>query len=554
MIEQWRDQFLQEMGGRKLRPGETGNEYNAQGAKSASGFWCPKPVKFLHECEAWWRPCGTCGRCVAGLKRDRTARAQAEAMVSTEVYVLLLTYRPDNPGSQKFISKHRSDAIKALRQRIWRDTLKRLGFRERQQLTDVEKALVQIETPKIMYFGVGETGSRGRKQKHWHVVIFVKGHLNLRVSGIGADGKLERIVDDQFWPHGWHSVDKKDTSSPAKLAATVRYVTKYSDKARGITRHMRRAGFKPDVVFFNSNSRPLGSEVVCDRAREMARAGLAWDGSYYVPGVSYSKKVPKGGRVYGYHANVNEALRLELSDSAAAKPQKNKPQGVLRQQAADAYVLEWRLVRPGRPIPRSEFILKHSSLVVHDEFVKAKPNAGWERVSERIAERGMVAANAVLPPYHDPKRVGLLIVKKEGRAVGTVEVSDTGAATFVDDFHGDRVFLPRGDLQHELYMLGQRDREVVERWLVGQRGADWLDHIEWHAAARALVMRRDEALLRSFKRGDNINPSFMEPDQADTALTRAIRLRGHAHIDAAVKALRDGSSPALKKPIAKRVA
>ena len=52
-----------------------------------------------------WKPCNRCRPCLARMKRDRAARAAAQAAVSAEVVALTLTYRPGNPAHFSFWSR-----------------------------------------------------------------------------------------------------------------------------------------------------------------------------------------------------------------------------------------------------------------------------------------------------------------------------------------------------------------------------------------------------------------------------------------------------------------
>lgn len=540
----------------------------------SSVYACKAKYPYAFEGNPRFRRCGHCSGCLALAKRDRASRAAAEAAVAAEVIGLTLTYRPGEPGLDRFLVEDVQRMMKRLRQQARRDAIKRLGLRERGRKTDEEKRAIAAEIPALFYLRVGERGTK-RGRRHWHMAIFADKPTGWKSSPSKPPkpgrvrGELQAEDRPELWPHGLVTVDvmpggsgqseperfapadlirmaregyrppSRDAAGPVKLA---RYLHKYLEKGRGVSLRDRKVSQKQaDVVFGASNRRPMGAGWICEEARRCARAGLPFDGQYYVPGVRFSRasvssRRDRHGNKLAVGGALHEALRADWRSSQTGRETKSGIFGRCRDHAIAAYREEWARVRGDAPMPRSEFCHWYDKERVAGDYTVPR---GYEF---RWAQRSAVPV--ILPPYRDPGRAGHLMLDVRGRGnVGLVRVWDTGVAKFIPN-DGAAVFLPAGDLSQQLPMLDQLGRQRVEAWLSDKRGPGWLSPVEWKAAAQLLAQERDAAIARFARPGELVIRDDLPVIEEDTALRRQLRLNRTGHHAAVVAGLRRRPAPA----------
>jgi hypothetical protein len=494
-------------------------EFHGSKSPKGPGYRCHGKIDVQVKAEVWQLPCGWCPACLAVAKRDRTGRSAAEAITAAEMVIYTLTYAPGigDAGAKRFIAKHRSDFVKRLRARFHYETCLRLGLRKR-ALTAADRARVYAEMPHFVYNGCGERGEKNGRC-HWHVILYFDRASGIEPCKRSAKGHLLFERRDE-WEWGNVTIDKIDEVDNYKRVRAASYPSKYLDKSRGVSRRLRGLGSQPDAVFFQSNSRPVGSLYICEEARRTARAGLPYRGLYSVPGLLTSKAQRRD--LSRLDPGIRD--RVDLSNPLLYRHLLlvNQCMGVTATLAIKAFKETWSECWPGRPYPLSDFMRTRDPDFVASDYAGSKAGLGVAETAKPVKP---------LQAKYDRDRVGYLNVAGErGASVGMIEVHPSGVAVFTDTL-GAEVFLPSGDLQKQLPMIGQAARERVEWWLVQRRGADWLSPPQRAAAAFALLQAKRAAILRFAKPSPNVNAD--RPDlpvsEAETAMRRRLRLGGEAY-------------------------
>lgn len=508
-------------------------------ASGQTGYTCRRRFEFVHEGNVFSRSCDKCHACRAKRKRDRSGRAAAQAALAAEVVVLTLTYKPGEPGALEFRTDDRSRLLKRIRSRQWRAARKRLGLPKKAPsgMAAEHRALIDAETAKIVFLGCGERGKRSTKRCHWHIVMFFDKPSGIAPSERDAKGNMIRENRD-WWPHGFSTVDVLAEHTTEKRVRAARYCVKYLEKSR-----------EKEAVFFASNSKAYGAGWIEDEARRTARAGLPYNGLYFVPGVNFSRPNRPDPRL----ARIAKERGLRVL-SSSSPPTPLQVQGSCCKYAAIAYLEEWRATRTAKP---------HATrfLQMHDPDYCAEDYCHSKRLPFEWAKH-QDGPPSPLCDATDPKRAGLLVVYVGREVAGTVQVYETGAATFqpqserfdirltAPHWRGidadDRKWLPAGYLSQHLPFLGQIGRQDVERWLAKQRGPDWLSPPDRDKEARRRVAAQHAALLRLAQRSPRLAPDYLEngngfyAEEPIAAVYRALRMQGTAYEEKAVR-LQKGS-------------
>lgn len=553
---------------RWLRPTET------------RAFVCAQPFVYEFEGELRKRACGYCKGCMARAKRDRAARAAAEAATSAEVLGFTLTYRTGEPGARDFVVQDAQRFMYRLRARLFSEACRRVGVRERElrgargdsaDLRAWRSALrekVRAETPALFMLRVGETGSRGTRRKHWHLAVFSDKPTGLapsprRASASRRRGALMRENRPDLWPHGFITLDvlPGGKAAPPKVTPAqqiainrgalpppavdpqgavrlARYLCKYVEKSRGVSARDRKHGVRPDVVFASSNRRPLGSVYIEDEARRWAQAGLPFAGLYRVPGLRMSRADTspardRYGRAAGPASVGNAAADATIADSLRHSREAvhavNGCVGAMRRRAIAAYKAEWQRLRPGLPVPDNDFMRWNDADRCESEYRQSVASA--TRVAAKRREPVKVDA---LPPLLDPARCCRVeLAVATGEVVADVHVVESGSARFAwrgADDTGEPVYIGRSAAA--LGQFSAADAVEIDRVLACVRGPGWLTPNEWHSRATAMLEARDAAVSR-FAKPSRLLLSPDDPDgpviEGDTGLRRQLRLRGASH-------------------------
>lgn len=408
--------------------------------RAASGYVCKVPFVFEFQGEAFTRPCGHCGRCIASKMRDLTARAAAEATQSDEMVVFTLTYRPGEAGAHEWVVPDRQRFLKRVRKTMWDDARKRVGAptRLRGEAGRVWKAKIDTEAKRVRYFGCGEIGQRRTKRHHWHVVLFFSCGNPAERSGFVSsrrDLKGKMIGEDHaIWPHGISTIHVLPNGMGDRIAA-CRYVAKYVGKAL-LSAEDRKAGEKKQAMLFRSLKPALGAEYLAQWGARHAQQGLPLPEMFRVPNVVYTRGKRRGHQV------------------------ENRPTGVSRQTIIAAYRDEWQRLRPGRDVPDSAFRAKWDSDYIAPPARKKKPIV-WR-------ERGTRPPVPAKPPTHC---AGLLRVSG-----GYVRTLRNGVAVWLPP-EGKPVLLGEG-LLDDVGAFPAYIRREVRDWVQARR-RDPAGIVEW---------------------------------------------------------------------------
>lgn len=462
-----------------------------------TGFRCRQQFEYEYQGDVRKRDCGQCAHCHARMKRDIVARAAAEAITSAEVVVFTLTYAPGHAGADDFVIKDISDFLKRERSRQFREARRRLGIGKHaaKRQGAAVRELVNAEVARIVYFGVGERGSRGTKRCHFHLALFYSKPSGFVSSPRDAKGRLVR-QNLPCWPKGFVTVDVLAQHSLAQRVGAVRYVAKYFDKTRGMTRAARLSGEPRQVVRLGSNGRAFGSLYIEAEARRTAQAGLPYHGTFYVEGVARSRT----------HKLFKNAVR-----------------GVIRQHAAAAYRDEWAKLRPGRKMPRTDFMFLFDAEFAEDDYLGPdRRPTGWLPSDDPPPP---------LPELEDEGREGWLVLDlPTGQNVGVVRMFASGSARFSPaGAGGASVWLNAGDLSDVLPALSAEQRSVVERWLAARRPDGWLPPRQRKLEEVRRAAAREAALDRLKPRHPKIAADHVAGLEPRTGLHRAaLRRAGSA--------------------------
>lgn len=480
--------------------------------RQASGYSCPLPVWYEFEGEVWKRDCGNCARCVAKKKRDTAGRAAAEAHSAAEVVVWTMTYAPGWPGAVDFVTKDRQDWLKRLRDMLLREARRQVGAPKRMPKANAAhvraywKARIAEVLPKVRYLGCGERGKRNTKRCHWHAVLMLSRPSGFKSTPRQKDGKPGREHHD-LWPFGWVNIDVLPVEMSAKMKA-VRYCVKYVNKSRTPKVDGVRRPEKAEAKFFRSNATPLGFEYLTEEARRYARAGLPVSGKYRVPGVWFSAKRERGGPL-----RVDKLVEHQVS-------------GRMRDHFIAAYREEWERVRPDRPVPMTDWMLRYDNDAVLDcGQARKAARDGWKPRGEAIApipERsfGHEAWLEIRGWGAGPRR---------GEVVGVIDIHPDGEADFLD---ADGVAHPilRNGLRELVRDLSEAQQVYLIALIERYRGPGWLSGQERRAAEHDRAMRQAEAVSRWAKRGPNPLPSHLPPMEPVTAMLRQLGMNGLGHV------------------------
>jgi hypothetical protein len=533
------------------------------------------------------------------MKKDRAGRATAEAAMAAEVLFVTLTYRNGEAGLASFVVSDCQKMMKNLRAQQARGTLKRLGIPERGFRKDpVKLALFKAANPSLFFLRVGEMGKR-KGRRHWHLLIWSDKITGLKDTVQEVNPNWFGRKDDpramksgrehvDWWPHGWVQVQvlpggrspllertytpmelieigrgrmaPEKSTDPEGIIKLCRYLHKYCEKSRGLNRRKGQRREDMPVVFGSSNRRPLGVELILDQAREWARAGLPYPGTYRVPGVRHSRgqwrpkqrldgaRVVAGGAINTGNAEADRILRAEWQGLAPAPQAVLGVMGACRRHACAAYRDEfWRVHRHAPDM--SEFCRLYDTERCEGDY-KRSP-ASFSFAGERARKASVLAVEpdpAFVPVYRDSRRQRLLKVVVDGDVLACIRVYATGAArTGVDDgYQGGRFsggkLLVDGDLSRQLPQLDQVQREAVELRLREIRGEGWLHPVEYRAWVERLLMARDAAIAGFALPGERVleNPlvtvtagvvierAGVTVLQSDTALRRKMRMAAPA--------------------------
>lgn len=502
--------------------------------RKASGYNCTAPVNYEYESEMFTRYCGHCARCVARKKRDVAGRCAAEAYTAAEVVVWTLTYGTLEPfprdgrpwvqdvsddavlGAADFITKHRQDFLKRVRQALFRKARRQVGApkviptcRPRidkwgevhapQQAMHVRAywlhKIAQV-MPVIKLMGCGERGSKRTKRCHWHVVLFMS-----KVSGFISTppdpktGKPGRENHD-LWPHGYVNIDVLDRDIEPKMKA-VRYAVKYLSKSKAPSRAGKLRGEKPEAKFFRSLSRPLGWQYITDLARDYARQGVPIHGQYQVPGVRFSKRP---------FALVKHTVL-----------------GRMRDHYIEAFRDEWEKLRPHVAIPRTEFMMRHDPDDCFDT------DRGYH---EKPKKRDAVPPP---PPVTIAKRdrSGLKPIFVRGVFAGMVQLLYSGFCQFQAP-DGTLHPVPHGNVR-DLVNMDHASHCHVEAWIAETRGSDWVEYRERRLRKAQRHISRVDATRQWAKRAPSVEPPHVrDAKQPITGVYRKLMINGNGHVPGTV--------------------
>lgn len=470
------------------RPDPTVNDWHP--LKQRKGYKCRRKIEFEVEGEVFTRSCNHCDDCLAMAKRDLAGRAGAEAFLAEEVQVWTLTYKPGEPGADRFITRDRQLFLKRMRNALFSDTCSRLGVPYRFKGCSLAQkkeweAKIADALPVVRYLGCGERGTtHGRC--HWHIVLFLSKRTSVRPSTRRSNG---RLAPDRhpWWPHGFCSIDVigRDAELETKMRA-VRYVVKYLDKARGGKRGAAR-----EAVFFRSTSTPLGAAYLISEAKRAAEAGLPLPPTYCIPGLRPS-----------YRPGVRTRLT------------RHSVRGVVKDHYIRAYVAEWERLRPHVPFPITDWFRANDP-----DARRGRPGGGnFER---SLAEQQKMNARRAAIEHErretEANRV-LLVACPKGNVLALIDV------------------LPEG-LRVDLRLPGKPPSVAVvpdaDLWVPGACPADFsrvvdavADRRRQDAAAAAKAREKADAVLRFAKRGPNDRPSWFPGIDPLTGLLRQLSLRG----------------------------
>lgn len=196
-------------------------------------------------------PCGYCRVCVATRKSNWTGRLIAEALTSSSVAFVTLTYRKT---PEEFVYSDIQQMLKTFRERLYRERGTRLRF-----------------------FCSGERGElRGRH--HWHLLFFFDKPTELRRT------KKRQLW--HFWPHGWAHIQMLKHDGSDQMLRKIRYTAKYcvKDAAHPDRETFMRCSLKPGI----------GGKYFAEEAVRLAGLGLPAMGGFKFRGVEYRRGPKKG--------------------------------------------------------------------------------------------------------------------------------------------------------------------------------------------------------------------------------------------------------------------
>lgn len=206
----------------------------------------PIPMEFPGKSELVNVPCRKCRSCVSDQINDHTARGVCEANYRDWAVCLTLTYRDQEDGSHRRITKeHFQAALKRLRTAL---------------VTKAKKEGANRQS-RLTYVVAGEYGEL-KNRAHFHVVLFG--------DGPKPDGlpQKERCWPTYFWDKGHVFADWQVD------AKAIRYVCKYLHKFEGTETWISR-----------SNRQPLGWDYQQARIDRMVEDNVfPQDWLYTVPG------------------------------------------------------------------------------------------------------------------------------------------------------------------------------------------------------------------------------------------------------------------------------
>lgn len=462
-----------------------------------TGYFCPTPVVFEWQGEGMSRPCGHCARCFAVKKRDLTGRAAAEAVMSEEMVTFTLTYRPGETGAFKWCIEDRQNFMKRLRKRLWDNARKFVGAPVRyQRKFDSDgvpwKTRIGMAQTTARYFGCGETGERGTKRHHWHVVVFFK-HGPAGPSGFVTSKRdvKGRLIgeDNDIWPHGISTIDVHSAHMVFRMSA-VRYVSKYITKA-ALAFKQKKAGREPDALLFRSLKPALGAEYLGQWAERHAEAALPLPGEYTVPHVTFSR-----GR--------RDSVRHRLL-------------GVSRGYVINRYRDAWVRLRPGADVPHSDFLARYDDLYVMRSTGRRRP-------------LGVVRSAALSPIPPAPTHcAGNLVVWVGAKVRGVVQTLRTGVAIW-QPVGSPMAILDPPSLRGVVPELDDQTQDKIEAFIQDRRGPDWQSPRERFEAGQDRHCARLQALIDGLPVGDMLEMGT-HSKRALTCVGRKLRLAGQVSAD-----------------------
>lgn len=444
--------------------------------------------------------CGKCPDCVANIKQDRAGRMMAEAATSAVVVFLTLTiadlpvHVARRPGEAwpKFTPEAAQDFDYTQVQRMmwhFRKDLWREGYHIRMAC-------------------VGEKGSK-RGRAHWHLLLFSDQDIprDLIFAGWKPRPKGRLQEDWKYWRHGAAEVEFISNSA-AGAAGVCRYIASYLNKTD-----------KGAVKFTSSNRPGLGAKYLADVARDTARAGLPLRDTYTFAGVY--KGVP--------------AERLLLEGRAHANAMKNSAFrlfGTSMVRSIEAYKAAWDEFHPGRPMPMTDFLLRHDPDAIQPRRPRGKEFFSGHDLDAPRSDGGPGLRKLDLPVrVHDHSHRETLY--RDDLPAGPVPVGDLvinrhGVAKLQYRRNGRLASIRNGSFAG----LIDAPHEQLAKWekrLHDLRGPLWKPTREYHAAqkeAAAIWDRLDERQKR--QRLALADPDLVALRREQRAEARADRLAGRS--------------------------
>ena len=493
--------------------------------RAASGFTCKSRAHYVHEGEIFDRACGRCGFCIARDLQDATGRAAAEAALAEEVSFWTLTYAPGHAGASEFVTKDRQKFMYRVRSSLRADARRRLGYPKRKPRSMPAeewaemKARLSAETPRVKFTGAGERGSRNTRRCHWHLLIFSPKKTGWISTERDDRGKYVRETHP-LWKLGFATVEVYTRDEFLSVVEKVRYCTKYIRKARAVSRRQRLRGVEEQAKFFQSLRPALGREFLEEHARAIARAGLVLSGRYNIGGVTNStKRTNMAAKSSGARARAPKASRFFL-------------QGAMRLHYIKAYRDEWEKLRPGVPVPYSDWMRANDPdwvdgepgrvMPINSAFreFRGKSQSEWQDPVEPLRE---------LPPNKPVKRGVLAVMSPKRKTVGMVRMDKDGFASYWPVI-GDP-FAIGADGLASAHDVAVADKEFAAKWISDRRGPDWVSPADRRLHDRALAAQRRAAIERFAKNSPNLNAdrSWLPVVAATTALRRQLAMKGDSY-------------------------
>lgn len=471
------------------RPDPRAGDWNP--LKMRSGYKCRHKFEFEVDGEVFTRDCKRCEDCIAMAKRDLSGRAGAEAYLSAEVQVWTLTYRPGEPGADRFITRDRQLFLKRVRFALYSATCRRLGVPYRfkgcspQQRADWQ-ARIKDALPVVRYLGCGERGEANGRC-HWHIVLFLSKPTETISSPRGKDGKLISSLHP-WWEFGLCTRDviPAERELEAKMKA-IRYIVKYVSKAR-----QGKRGAAREAVFFRSTATPLGAAYLIGEAKRAAAAGIPLPSFYCVPGLMPSYR---------------PGARFRLT--------KHQVRGVVKDHYMRAYQAEWQRLRPDVPMPETDW------WKANDPDNRKAPSVGGD--FDRMLAEGQKLRARQIAKWHEERESAasrvLVVNDTFGNLAALVEVLPEGLRLDLCPPGKSRAVCIVPDT--DLWDVAGADPAELERVARAVRECRDRD-------ARDLARRQEQAraVLRFAKRGPNERPEWIPGIDPLTGLLRQLSLRG----------------------------